>query len=64
MKFFISALVIILLTGTVCVWGANESVKRIDDMLTTLDITENEYGTVPHDALALNTEEKNDSPAL
>ncbi len=51
MKFFIAALVIILLTGTVCAWGTNESVKRIDDMLITLDITEHEDGSVPPDAL-------------
>ena len=51
MKFFIGALIILILTGTVCAWGTHESISRIDDMLNTLDMAETANGEVPPDAL-------------
>ena len=52
MKLFVGALATIVLAGAICAFGTNESIKKIDEMLDTLNATESESGEVPQDALS------------
>lgn len=50
MKFFIYALVIITLIGTLCAWGTIASTEKIDSLLNTLDEARPSGENVPENA--------------
>lgn len=51
MKFFIYALVIIIIIGIICAWGTIASTKKIDSMLSTLDKAKPSGEVVPKNAI-------------
>ena len=51
MKFFIYALVIIIIIGIICAWGTIASTKKIDSMLSTLDKAKPSGEVVPENAI-------------
>ena len=56
MKFCIAAIVILALIGTLCAWGTNESVKRIDKMLDTLGEAESVGESIPTNSVEVAKE--------
>ncbi len=54
MKFFISAIVMLVITGTLSAWGTVESVKRIDCILQTLENSKASSENVPSNAIEIS----------